>query len=337
MIRGSRAAQRSFGTPFASVTEVDLAALRRSRFLRIAKETGACWIADNCPSRAAALSFYAAFSLAPILVIATAVASFIFQHDAVVRAIVAEAQKLLGVEGAQLVERLLVQAGHAPNRGLAALVGLGVLLVGATSAFAELKDSLDAIWRAPKTVTSGIAGLLRARVLSFGLVLSLGFLLLVALIVNTALDAFSQALAAWLGFGFVVIARVSAVLVSVVGVAALFVLIFRFLPVPSVRPSRRVAWRASALTTVLFLAGRAAIGFYLGNTATASAFGAAGSLAVILLWVYYSALIFFFGAEYARILSGEHSRSERPAERTRSPSRARPQPRATSRAAARSG
>ncbi len=271
-------------------------------FLRVAKDTMRGWVADNCPSRAAALAYYTAFSVAPILVIATAVASFFFQHEAVVSALLEQSSRLVGPEGSSLIGRLLTAAAEEKNRGVAAIVGAVALLLGATTAFAELKDSLDAIWRAPKDKANGFRALLRARLLSFGLVLSIAFLLLVSLIANAALDAFSGVVSERVGFGVTMAARVIAIVTSVVGVAVLFALIFKLLP--AIRPTWKTAWKGAAFTTVLFFVGRAGIGLYLGNTATASSFGAAGSLAILLLWVYYSALIFFVGAEFTRIESG---------------------------------
>ena len=273
----------------------------RFGFVRDLRATAAAWLDDNCSSRAAALSYYTTFSIAPILVIAVAIASFVFERDAVLQALLGEARRLFGEEGAGLIERLLLAARDEKNRGLAAVVaGLG-LLVGATTAFAELKDSLDVIWRAPKGRISGIRGLLRARLLSFGLVLSIGFLLLVSLLVNATLAALSAAFAGWFGLGATLVVQAGSGLLSVVVVAILFTIIFKVLP--TVGPSWRIAGRGALLTTAFFLLGRAGIGAYLGNAATTSSFGAAGSLAVLLLWVYYSALIFYFGAEYTRVVS----------------------------------
>lgn len=283
-----------------------------ARSVRLVRDAAKGWVADNCPSRAAALSYYTTFSIAPILVIAAAVASAFFERADVTNAILDQTRQLVGEEGANLIGRLLVAAANEPNRGLAAVVGAATLLLGATTAFAELKDSLDAIWRAPKAEQNGVLVLLRARLMSFGLVLAIGFLLLVSLVANAGLDAFSAMFTARFGMTFTWIARLFTYAVSLVGVAVLFALIFKLLP--AVRPTWKVAWKGAALTTVLFLGGRALIGLYLGNTATASSFGAAGSLAVLLLWVYYSALIFFFGAEFTRVASGV-SAAETPAPR----------------------
>lgn len=265
------------------------------------KETFSAWSDDKCSSRAAAVSYYTAFSLAPMLVIATAIASLLFEHDTVVATMLDETRRLMGPDGADFIGKLLTAAAHEKNRGIAAIVAGITLLAGATTAFAELKDNLDAIWRVPKTEDAGVKALVRARLLSFGLVASLGFLLLVSLIANAALEAFSDAFSRWFGFAFTLIARIASWAFSTIGVCVVFALIFKLLPTR--RPSWKSAWHGALFTTVLFLLGRAAIGLYLGNTATASSFGAAGSLAVLLVWVYYSAIIFFLGAEYTRIAS----------------------------------
>jgi membrane protein len=273
----------------------------RFGFVRDLRAAGAAWLDDSCSSRAAALAYYTTFSIAPILVIAVAIASVVFERDAVLQSLLGEAHRLFGQEGAALIERLLLAARDEKNRGLAAVVAGAFLLVGATTAFAELKDTLDLIWRVPKSRISGIRGLLRARLLSFGLVLSIGFLLLVSLLVNTALGALSSALTRWFGLGTTLLVQAGSILLSLLVVGVLFTVIFKLLPTQG--PSWRVSGRGALLTTALFLLGRAGIGAYLGNAATTSSFGAAGSLAVLLLWVYYSALIFYFGAEYTRVVS----------------------------------
>lgn len=287
--------------------------LNRLAFVRDGRMTLGAWLDDNCASRAAALSFYTAFSIAPILVIAVAIASFVFQREAVLNSVLLEAHRFFGADGTGLIERLLIASRDDKNRGFAALIAGLTLLLGATTAFAELKDSLDAIWRVPKNRISGIRALLRARILSFGLVLSIGFLLLVSLLVNAALESFSSAFAAWFGLGTTLLAQLGSGVLSIGGVGILFTLISKLLP--TIGPSWPIAGRGALVTTVLFLLGRAGIGVYLGNAATTSSFGAAGSLAVLLLWVYYSALIFFVGAEYTRVAAGACVLAEPPATR----------------------
>lgn len=272
-----------------------------SRVLRDASGTVSAWLEDNCASRAAALSYYTTFSVAPILVIAVAVASLAFEKGAVVSAVLAESHRLLGDDGGALIERLLVAARDQQHRGLAAVLAFATLLLGATSAFAELKDSLDAIWRVPRQRTSGVLALLRARLLSFGLVLTVGFLLLVSLLVNVVLAALSANFARWFGPGPALLTMLVAAVLSILGAGLLFALLFKLLP--TVGPSWPVAIRGALLTSLLFLVGRVGIGLYLGNAAGTSSFGAAGSLAVLLIWVYYSSLIFFLGAEYTCVAS----------------------------------
>ena len=262
------------------------------------------WSEDRCSRKAAALAYYTAFSLAPILVIVLAVAGLLVETTALSAAILDQARQLIGEPGAALLRDLLEASTHQTERGWAAVAAFAALLVGATTAFAELKDSLDEIFRVERgRRPSGLWGLLRSRLLSFGLVLVLAFLLLVSLAVNAVLAVVSNRLmgdeAGWLLTGLSWVAT----LVVVIG---LFAAIYKLLP------EAGLAWRdallAAGITALLFLAGRVAIGLYLGNSAPASAFGAAGSLAVLLLWVFYSASIFFVGAEITRLFIARQAR-----------------------------
>lgn len=271
-----------------------------SRAVAFAKTLANAWIEDEIARKAAALAYYTVFSVAPLLVIVIAVVSLFVDSGAAAEAIVAETRNLVGDEGAGLLESLLASMHQDQKAGVAAIIAFVVALIGATTVFAELKDSLDQIWGVQAKAPSGIWGLIRSRLLSFGLVLVLAFLLLVSLAVHAALDAFSRDLAGWFGIE-------GAVAVGVLGFAvAMFVVTGMFAAIYKLLPEVDLAWKevagAALLTAVLFSVGRFAIGLYLGNSAPASTFGAAGSLAVFLLWVYYSAIIFFLGAEVTRHL-----------------------------------
>ena len=249
------------------------------------------------------LSYYTAFSLAPILVIVLAVAGLVVDATTLSDAILDQARRLIGAAGADLLASLLEASRNGARQGWAALAAFAVLLVGATTAFAELKDSLDELFGHAGPEPEGIWGLLRARLLSFGLVLVLAFLLLVSLAVNAAL-----AVAANYLFG----AEVGWALRAISWVATLVVVIGLFGAIYKLLPAAHLAWRDALLgatvTAGLFLVGRYLIGLYLGNSAPASAFGAAGSLAVLLLWVYYSASVFFLGAEVTRLFIARRAR-----------------------------
>jgi membrane protein len=260
------------------------------------------WSDDRCARRAAALSYYTAFSLAPVLVIVLAVAGFVVDATTLGTAIVDQARLLIGEAGATLLEGLLRASQNGGRQGWAAAAASAVLLVGATTAFAELKDSLDELFGHQGVPPEGLWEMLRTRLLSFGLVLVLAFLLLVSLAVNAVLAVLSGYLFGQEGWALRAVSWVVTALVVVGTFAAIYKLL----------PAAHLAWRDALLgatvTTALFLGGRYLIGIYLGNSAPASAFGAAGSLAVLLLWVYYSASIFFVGAEVTRLFIARTAR-----------------------------
>jgi membrane protein len=271
-----------------------------SRAWAFAKTLANAWTEDEIARKAAALAYYTVFSIAPLLVIVIAVVGLFVDSGAAANAIVSETRSLVGEEGAGLLEGLLSSMHEDKKAGIAAIVAFIVALVGATTVFAELKDSLDQIWGVQAKAPTGLWGLLRSRLLSFGLVLVLAFLLLVSLAVNAALAVLSGDLARWFGIEGAVAVGVLGFVVAMLVVTGMFAAIYKLLP------EVELAWKevvgAALLTAVLFSIGRFAIGLYLGNSAPASSFGAAGSLAVLLLWVYYSAIIFFLGAEVTRHL-----------------------------------
>ena len=269
---------------------VTLAQLRQ-----IAQAAAQGWLADNAPSMGAALAYYTLFSMAPLLLIAVSVAGLVFGADAARGEILIQLQGLLGVAGALAVQQLL-ESVNRPVGGIAAtLLGVMLMLVGATTVFAELQDALDRIWRAPTRAAGGWWMLLRARVLSFGLILGLGFLLVVSMLFGAALAALQKGWAPWLGqwqFGLSILNMTTGfVLVTVV-----FAMIYKFMP--RVRIHWSDVWLGALVTATLFSVGRALIGAYLATGAVASGFGAAASLVAVLVWVYYSAQIFLLGAEF---------------------------------------
>lgn len=246
----------------------------------------------------AALAFYATFSIAPILVIAIAVAGFVFGPEAARGEVVAQFRGLTGKDGAETIQGLLAGAYNSDLGFWTSVIAGITLLVAATSVFAELKDSLDVIWGKQRPERSGIMALLRGRLLSFGLILTVGFLLLVSLVVSAALAALQKYWGGTFGGTGWLLEALNSVF-SFVVVFMLFASIYKWLPDP------RIAWRdvavGAAVTAALFTLGKFLIGLYLGNSDIASGFGAAGSLIVILLWVYYSSQIFFVGAEFTRV------------------------------------
>ncbi|TAK83906.1 MAG: YihY/virulence factor BrkB family protein [Betaproteobacteria bacterium] len=255
------------------------------------------WIEQRAASKGAALAFYTLFSMTPILVLAIAVAGYFFGAEAAQGEIIVQMQGLVGPNGAQAIQALLA-AAQDPASGLIATIVAGVLLlVGATSVFAELKGSLDEMWGIRTSRRSSFGTLMRTRLLSFGLVLVLAFLLLISLVVSAALAVLERyAGGIWSSSGDFLSAVSS--LISFGVIAFLFAVIYKMLP--DVRLSWRDVWTGAIFTAGLFGLGKYAIGLYLGNSAVASGFGAAGSVVALLVWVYYSAQIFFLGAEFTR-------------------------------------
>lgn len=254
------------------------------------------WMDDYAPSMGAALSYYTLFSLAPLLVLIIAIAGMVFGQDAAQGAIIAQLQGIMGKEGATAVQGLL-QAAREPSSGIvASIVGGFLLLLGATAIFAELQTDLDRIWEVPeKEKPSGVWGWLRSRVLSFGLVLGLAFMLMLSLVVSAALAASSE----WLGGGAAaesVLATVLNFIASFALFTVLFAMIYKIMPTAKI--SWHDVWMGAAVTALLFNVGKSLIGLYLAKSSVASGFGAAGSFVILVAWFYYSAQIFLFGAEY---------------------------------------
>jgi membrane protein len=260
------------------------------------KEAAAAWVADYAPSMGAALSYYSVFSLAPLLLIVISVAGLVFGEEAVRGEVFAQLQGLLGADASQAVEGLLASVSETEEGILGTAVGLVLLLIGATTVFGELQDALDRIWRAPaRDRSGGLWGLVRARLLSFGMILGIAFLLMVSLVFSAAVAALGKW---WSGaFGsWEVVAQVVNLAVGFALTTVVFAMIYKFMPRVSVQ--WRDVWLGAAVTAVLFTLGRFLIGLYIGKSGIASGFGAAGSLIVVFVWVYYSAQIFLIGAEF---------------------------------------
>ena len=256
------------------------------------------FIDDSALTHAAAMAFYAATSLAPILLIVLSIAGFATGREAAEIAISAQLIGLLGPEGADLL-KATIESASEDKGALASAIAIVTLLVAASGVFGEMQSSLNLIWKVPPRKTS-LFSLARTRVASLGLVASLGFLLLVSLIASAAISALGDIITSRLPFGEFVLSALNT-LVSLVLVALLFGAIFKILP------DRALAWRdvrlGAAVTSVLFTIGKSLIGWYLGTSAIASSYGAAGSLIVLLLWVFYSSAIFLLGAEITRAVA----------------------------------
>lgn len=271
-------------------------ALQPSVLWSMTKEAVGAWSDDFAPSMGAAIAYYTAFSIAPLIVIVLAIAGFFFGHEAAGGYLYSQLAGLFGRDGAKAVEDMVASA-RDPGEGIVAtLTGVALLVLGATTVFAELQSALDRIWKAPAVKRpEGLWGLLRARVLSLGLVVSIGFVMLASLVVS----AMIAALSGWWGSAFEGLAWVLQIVNFVVGLAVatvLFALMYKILPRVSI--GWHDVWIGALVTALLFSIGKLLVGLYIGRSSVASSFGAAGSLAVLLVWVYYSAQIFLLGAEF---------------------------------------
>jgi membrane protein len=277
------------------------------------KQAALAWIKDGASSMGAALAFYSAFSLAPLLLIVMAVAGLVYGADTARKAVVRQFAELIGPVGAEAVGGLLKAASAAETGGIATVIGVILLLLGATSVLVELENDLDRIWEAPPRNDNGLVSLVRVHVLSFGMILGIGFLLIVSLVAGSAVAALS---ARWDSSAFGATGLLIAdFALSVVIFTVLFGMLYKWLP--NVKIAWPDVWIGALTTSVLFNLGRLAIGAYLGRSATASAYAAAGSVLVLLLWLYYSAQIFLFGAEFTWV-HAKHRRASQQA-RTAAP------------------
>jgi membrane protein len=270
--------------------------LTPAAFWSMARETVTGWLGDFAPSMGAGIAYYTAFSLAPLLIIVITIAGLFFGEEAASGYVYAQLADLLGTQGADAVRGMVARAGETKEGVLAPIIGVGLLLIGATTVFAELQSDLDRIWKAPAVKQQeGLWGLLRRRVLSLGLVVSIGFLMLVSLVLSAALAALGKWWSGWLeDFQWLLHALDFAVSLAVISL--MFALMYKILP------RVKIAWRdvlvGAVATSLLFTIGKFLVGLYIGKTSVASGFGAAGSLMVVLVWVYYSAQIFLLGAEF---------------------------------------
>jgi len=261
----------------------------------LSKTAFVAWRDDHAQSMGAALAYYTTFSIAPLLLIVIALAGIIFGQEAARGEIYAQLNHLLGEQGALVVQNLLESTSQPTGGITATTIGIVLLLVGATTVFGELQMALDSIWKAPATINRGVWGLIRVRLLSFGMILGVGFLLMVSLIFSAGLSAinkwWSPVFASWLA-----VAGVVNVIFGFLLTTGMFALIYKIMPRVSIRWSE--VWIGAAVTAALFTVGKWLIGIYIGRSAFASGYGPAGSLLALLIWIYYSAQIFLMGAEF---------------------------------------
>ena len=269
------------------------------------------WWNDNVPRLGASLAYYTLFAIAPVIIVAIGIAGLVFGPEAVRGQIVHQVDDLIGLEGGRAVQALLQGASNHSAGVLATVIGSITFLLGATGAFLELQYALNTIWRVAPKATAGLRDFLVQRLVSFGLVVAIGFLLMVSLAVSAALAAFSGWLNAsvpGIAFGWMAVNLV----ISIAVTTLLFALVYKVLP--DVDLDWPDVWTGALMTSVLFAIGKTVIGLYIGHSSTASSYGAAGSVVVLLLWVYYSAQIVLFGAELTRAYTATRRGAPKPVE-----------------------
>jgi membrane protein len=270
----------------------------------LCKQAVTSWSDDYAPSMGAALSYYSVFSMAPLLLIVISVAGLVFGEDAARGELFGQLAGLMGADAAKTMENLLVSVNKPAQGIVSTVIGVAVLLLGATTVFGELQNALDRIWRAPaRAASSGLWNLLHTRLLSFGMVLGIAFLLMVSLVLGAAVSALGK----WWGdafLGWEILAQVINIVLGFALTTGVFAMIYKLMPRVQVRWYD--VWIGAAVTALLFTVGRFLIGLYIGKSGVASSFGAAGSLIVIFVWVYYSAQVFLMGAEFTWLYAKQY-------------------------------
>jgi len=273
----------------------------------LTKQSVESFVADEALTRGAAIAFYTATSLGPVLFLVVAIAGLVFGEDAARGAIVAQLGDLMGQSSAELLQTAIQSAGRSRSAGIiATIIGAVTLLITASGVFGEMQHTLNVMWRADNpnsTVSTTMLHWLRTRLVSLGLVATLGFLLLVSLVISALLSALSTIINTYLPFGSLILQAIT-ILISFTFITVLIGAIYKILP------DRQIAWRdvliGALVTAFLFTIGKLLISLYIGSSTIASSYGAAGSFIIILLWIYYSAQIFLLGAEFTKVYAHHH-------------------------------
>lgn len=271
-------------------------------FLELSKEAVSEWSAENASRLSAALAYYTIFSIAPLLVIILGIVGLIFGQEAARGQVMGQMTGILGQQGAAAMESIAENAQQPASGIIATVISFIVLVFGASGVFYELQTSLNTIWDVERKTGGGILNIIKTRLLSFSIIPVIGFLLVVSLAVSAGISAFGQFLGGFFP-GAGILLQILNFVISFAIITILFGLIYKILPDVEIR--WRDVWVGAAVTSLLFTIGKLGIGLYLGKSAVASAYGAAGSLIVLLAWVYYSAQIFFFGAEFTQVYANK--------------------------------
>jgi membrane protein len=271
------------------------------------KNTASEWTSDKAPRLGAALAYYTVFSIAPLIIIAITIAGLVFADAQ--QQIITQVQGLVGEKGGEAIESMIKAAQKPVQSSVATILGFATLFFGAAGVFVQLKDALNTIWDVPETSAGGIRAFVKKYFLSFTVVLGIGFLLLVSMLFEAGLVIAGQFVGNFIP-GMEIVMPAFGFVLSFAAITALFALLFKFLP--DVEVSWHDVWIGAVLTASLFVVGKIGLGLYLGKAAAASAYGVAGSLVIVLLWVYYSAQILFFGAEFTQVYSKYHGSHFKP-------------------------
>lgn len=270
---------------------------------KLLKQAGQDWMNDGAMTLAAALAYYTIFSLAPLLVIAIAIAGAIFGEEAARGEIVAQIQYLVGHQGAEIIETAIENSDKPQISSWASVLSVVILLVGASGVFVQLQNALNLVWEVKVKPNAGIMNFIRKRLLSFSAVLGIGFLLLVSLVASALISGVSKYMSGFLP-GVDWLWEVLNFVLSFIVITAVFALMFRYLP--DVEIQWKDVWVGAFITTALFMLGKTLLGLYLGQSSFASTYGAAGSVIILLAWVYYSAQIVLLGAEITQSYAREY-------------------------------
>ncbi len=277
--------------------------------IELLKSTYAEWSEDKASRLAAALAYYTILSLSPFLIVVLAITALAFGKEAAQGELVNELQNIVGPQGAQAIQTVIANASKPQSGILATILGMATLLFGASGVFGELKDGLNTIWDVEAKTGRGVIGFIQDRFVSLAMVMGVGFLLLVSLMMSAALAGVGKYVGGLLPLPTMVLEIINFI-ISFSVITILFALIFKVLP--DVIISWRDVWIGAAITSFLFTIGKFLLGLYLGRSGIATAYGAAGSLVLILAWVYYSAQILFFGAEFTQVYANQYGSHIKP-------------------------
>jgi membrane protein len=270
---------------------------RPREFFALLNLTFAQWSEDNALRMGAALAYYTLFALAPLLVIAIAIAGVVFGAQAVQGQVTGQIRGLVGEDSAKAIQTMIESAHKPTHSAIAAVIGALLLLLGASGVFTEMHDALNNIWHVDQTKQSGAWNFVKSHFLSVGMVLGVGFLLLVSLLISAVLAAAAKYFQGVLPLSAILLHAVD-LLLSLLLITVLFAMIFKWLP--DAKIAWNDVWVGAGITSLLFTVGKFLIGFYIGKSVSASAYGAAGSLVIVVAWLYYSALLLYFGAEFTQ-------------------------------------